>query len=102
MELHAGILPEKTIELSITGGQEVKLHAHLFTDLKGFQRLRTDGTRNVVIKKHAFLNLTVNSLLVQLDTCASLVFETSAFKNMKVRAAQQVSRIHYTPVHCSS
>lgn len=85
VELHVGSLPKNTVELSICGGKEIKFQAQSFSTLSDFRRLRTDGTAQIIIKKHAFLNLTSYSFLVQITACSSIILETAAFRNTKVR-----------------
>ncbi|KAF5306443.1 hypothetical protein FQR65_LT07355 [Abscondita terminalis] len=102
VEFTSNTIPVNTIEVSIIGGGDVIFHPYTFNNLLGLQFLRIDNTRQFVIRKNAFTDLTSASLIVQVLNSDSVIIETHAFRNLQTPISMDISGCSYVSIQNST
>lgn len=84
MNFDISVIPKKTFELYINGGQEIILASKTFSALTALSLIQINGTRKIVMEKKSFYNITSSSLLIQIQSCDELIIKTGAFEYVQV------------------
>ncbi|KAK9753652.1 hypothetical protein QE152_g1823 [Popillia japonica] len=102
IELLPGTVPKQAMEISIIGGETLTVKPSAFDSMVGFNLLRVDGTRNFVIHRQAFTNLSASSLLVQVQHCNRFILESNGFKNMQTPIIAEISSCNQVTIKNSA
>ncbi|XP_069686604.1 uncharacterized protein [Periplaneta americana] len=98
VELGAGSLPAATLELNVSGAGELRLLAGAFSQVAALQRVRVDGVGRVVVRRHAFLNLSAPHTLLEVLDCGRAVLERHAFRAVRGPLTASVARCAHVVV----
>ena len=93
VELGAGSLPPDLLELNVTRCRgELRLLSGAFSQMGVLQKVRLSQVDQLVIRRHAFLNLSAPHTLLEVVDCGSAVIETHAFRAIRGPLTATISR----------
>ena len=102
VELHAGSIPPEMLELHVTQCRgELRLLGGAFSQVWALQRLRLSDVERLVVRRHAFLNLSAPHTLLEVFDCGSAVVETDAFRSVRGPLSAVISRCAHVIVQNS-
>lgn len=103
VELHAGSIPPEMLELHVTQCRgELRLLGGAFSQVWALQRLRLSDVERLVVRRHAFLNLSAPHTLLEVFDCGSAVVETDAFRSVRGPLSAVISRCAHVIVQNSA
>lgn len=103
VELDAGSIPPQMLELNVTQCRgELRLLAGAFSQVWALQRVRLSDVERLVVRRHAFLNLSAPHTLLEVLDCGSAVVETHAFRAVRGPLTAVISRCAHVIVQNSA
>lgn len=103
VDLDAGSIPPQMLELNVTQCPgELRLLAGAFSQVWALQRVRLSNVERLVVRRHAFLNLSAPHTLLEVLDCGSAVVETHAFRAVRGPLTAVISRCAHVIVQNSA
>jgi hypothetical protein len=103
VELDASCIPPETLELNVTRCRgELRLLAGTFSQVRALRRVRLSDVERLVVRRHAFLNLSAPHTLLEVLDCGSAVVETHAFRAVRGPLTAVISRCAHVIVQNSA
>lgn len=93
-------LPETTIELSVQGSDAVMFGQGAFAGIVDMRRIAVKGAKLVVFRQFAAVSLNPLNLFLDVEDCAVLRFEKSAFMSLKGKLSKNDLLAHTNNVYC--
>lgn len=103
VDLDAGSIPPQILELNVTQCPgELRLLSGAFSQVWALQRVRLSNVERLVVRRHAFLNLSAPHTLLEVLDCGSAVVETHAFRAVRGPLTAVISRCAHVIVQNSA
>jgi hypothetical protein len=103
VDLHADSMPPEMLELNVTRCRgELRLLAGAFSRVWALQKVRLSDVERLVVRRHAFLNLSAPHTLLEVLNCGSAVVETHAFRAVRGPLTAVISRCAHVIVQNSA
>ncbi|KAK7871700.1 hypothetical protein R5R35_013989 [Gryllus longicercus] len=102
VEIAPGALPPWLLELHVEGGAAVRVQAGAFSAVRDVRLVNVSGAGSVVVRRHAFLNVSSQHVFLHAADCAAVVLESHAFRAPAGPASLEVRRCGHVVVQSAA
>ncbi|KAJ8910283.1 hypothetical protein NQ315_016100 [Exocentrus adspersus] len=95
-------IPKESIEIFITGGEELVFSSKTFNALSALTLLHIDQMKKIIMEKRTFFNVNSPSLLIQIQNCDELLIKTGAFENIQSSLSTEIIDVNYVVIEPES
>ncbi|GLH12986.1 Uncharacterized protein GBIM_17648, partial [Gryllus bimaculatus] len=90
------------MELHVEGGAAVRVQAGAFSAVRDVRLVNVSGAGSVVVRRHAFLNVSSQHVFLHAADCAAVVLESHAFRAPAGPASLEVRRCGHVVVQSAA